>query len=90
MAKHETLAQAMARFSDEIAEKNSGDNVWNFTAFIMNQFEYAPVSESADNIAETSGVYIGEKRFIMHDGYAEIRIALGSSVDVYRKAFLEK
>lgn len=86
----ETLAQAIARLEDEMQNRKGEERVWLYTARIENIGLYQSISDAVDVMANDLGFYIGEKRFIKHDDYAEIRVGFAPSAEIYDKHFKGK
>lgn len=85
--KLETLAQAVARLSDEMLVRQGDNHAWLFVAYIKDLNNYDLISDAVDDLANSYGIYIGEKHYIHNTNYAEIRVSIAKSGEVYRKQF---
>lgn len=85
--KLETLAQAVARLDDEVQANMGTDRAWLFVAYITNLKNYDSISDAVDDCARVHNQYVGEKRYIAHETFAEIRVSIAPSAEVYRQQF---
>lgn len=79
----ETLAQAMARLSEEM---NTLGGVQTFSARLDNATDFDIVSTAVEEVAKEVDMYIGEKRWINKDTYFELRVGYAEDAEQwYRK-----
>lgn len=85
--KLETLAQAVARLDDEVQVNKDTDRAWLFVSYITNLKNYDSISDAVDDCAQLYNQYVGEKRYIAHENFAEIRVSIAPSAETYRRQF---
>lgn len=85
--KLETLAQAIARLEDEVQVNKNDDRAWLFVSYITNLKSYDSISDAIDDCAREHNQYVGEKRYIAHEQWAEIRASIAPNAEIYRRQF---
>lgn len=88
MGTLEMLPQVADRFRRESEEKK--DRVWTFTALLYPNITYYDAFKLIDDLGEELGIYIGEKRYMNHNDFYELRVGVAPTGDTYRVTFLEK
>lgn len=85
----ETLAQSMARLSDEANKPAHQDRGWLFIMRVRDLHQFNIISESADALADEQGFYIGYKHYINKGDHAEVRMAVAPDATTYRLYYME-